>query len=389
MRNIVIILDGCGCGELPDAADYSDTGSNTLGNIAKSMNGLDLPNLQAMGLGSIASIDGIDPAPIPNSSFGKMAERSKGKDSTVGHWELFGIVSDAPLPTYPDGFPSQVMLRFERAIGCGTLGNKPASGTVIIEELGEEHLRTEKPIVYTSADSVFQIAAHKEVISLENLYRMCEQARRILQGKHAVGRVIARPFIGELGSFERTSERKDFSLPPPKKTLLDRAKEAGKEVLGIGKIDYLFAYHGLSRCTHTQNNTHGINEILSAVKNDSSELIVANLLDFDMIYGHRNDTKGYASALKEVDDALPRIIRSLDEEDILYITSDHGNDPTAPSTDHSREYVPLLVHGSKLEHKDLGTRETFADLGQTIAEFMGLPSLQAGKSFKDEITRQT
>jgi len=386
MRNLVLILDGCGCGELPDAAQYDDAGSNTLGNLARALNGLDLPAFHAMGLGNLAQIQGLHPIPNPTSSFGRMVERSKGKDSTIGHWELFGIVSKRPLPTYPNGFPDEIMHAFERAVGRQTLGNRPASGTTIIEELGREHLESGRPIVYTSADSVFQVAAHKDIIPLEELYRICGQARRILRGKHAVGRVIARPFVGKPGCFRRTSERKDFSLPPPGKTLLDFAREAGKEVLGIGKIDYIFANRGLSRCIHTENNAHGIREILSAVKNDPSELIIANLIDFDMVYGHRNDVKGYAAALREVDDALPRITQGLGEGDILYITSDHGNDPTTPSTDHSREYVPLLVHGPSLQNADLGTRDTFADLGQTIADFMGLPRLSVGTSFRHSIT---
>ncbi len=384
LRNIVLVLDGCGCGELPDAADYGDEGSNTLANTAEAMGGLDLPNLERLGLGNIIEIQGVRSG-VALSSYGKMAERSAGKDSTTGHWELFGVVSQRPFPTYPHGFPPEVIRPFEEAIGRKILGNKPASGTVIIEELGREHIETSKPIIYTSADSVFQIAAHKDIIPLDELYEMCGAARRMLTGRHAVGRVIARPFIGRPGRFQRTSERKDFSLPPPQKTLLELAKESGKQVLGIGKIDYLFAHRGLSRCIHTESNTQGISQIQSALRNDDSDLLVANLIDFDMLYGHRNDYVGYAGALKEVDDALPSILDMLGRDDALYITSDHGNDPTTPSTDHSREYVPLLVYGQSLaKNRDLGTRRTFADLGQTIAHFMGL-KLSVGESFGSKI----
>ncbi len=379
----MLILDGCGCGELPDAGDYGDQGSDTLANTAKAVGGLDLPNLQNLGLGNIEDIKGVKPG-VGLSSFGRMVERSIGKDSITGHWELFGVVCGMPFPTYPRGFPPEVIEPFERAIGRRVLGNKPASGTMIIEELGREHMKTGRPIVYTSADSVFQVAAHREVIPLDDLYGICEVARKILRGRHAVGRVIARPFTGEPGSFQRTAERKDLSLPPPEPTLLDRAKESGREVLGIGKIDYLFAGRGLSECVHTQDNAHGIREICGALRNSASDLIVANLIDFDMVYGHRNDFRGYARALRELDDAVPHMLDLLGEDDILYITSDHGNDPTTPSTDHSREYVPLLVYGESLvKNRDLGIRETYADLGQTIADLMDL-RLSTGTSFRRE-----
>jgi phosphopentomutase len=315
-----------------------------------------------------------------------MAERSAGKDTTSGHWELMGLILDRPFPVYPDGFPPEIIGAFEQAIGRPVLGNRPASGTEIIAELGEQHLRTGYPIVYTSADSVFQIAAHEEVIPVEDLYRYCLIARRLLAGKHGVGRVIARPFLGRPGAFYRTARRRDFSLPPPRPTLLDRLKEHGHEVVGIGKIEDIFAGRGLTRIYHTEDNQDGVAKTLEALKQSASGLVFTNLVDYDMLYGHRNDPVGYARALEQFDARVPEIISALRPRDFLVITADHGCDPTTPGTDHTREYVPLLalVAGNG-EARDLGTRETFADVAATLAEVFGLPAPEAGTSFWGEM----
>lgn len=386
-RVIVIILDGVGIGELPDADKYGDNGSNTLGNLARVLGGLHLPNLQKLGLGNIAEIAGVNPADQPLGNYGKMAEVSPGKDSTTGHWEIGGVHLDFAFPTYPDGFPEEIIREFTRQTGREILGNKPASGTEIIKELGEEHLRTGKLIIYTSADSVFQIAAHEEVVPPEELYRICQIARNILQGKHAVARVIARPFVGTNASdFTRTRGRRDFSLKPPRKTVLDILQEHGINTIGIGKIDDLYAGQGLNRKIHTKSNADGVREIISQLKSVREGLIMANLVDFDMLYGHRNDPEGFYRELASFDHALNEILPLIDEHTVLMITADHGNDPTTPSTDHSREYVPLLVYGPSLKKGVyLGIRRTFADLGQTVAEIFGIPPTPAGTSFWKEI----
>jgi len=389
-RVILTILDSVGIGELPDADVYNDRGSNTLVNTAQAVGGLRLPNLEKLGLGNIDRIKGVRGYKDCLASYGKMAEKSSGKDTTIGHWEIAGIISDKPFPTYPQGFPDEVILLFQRTIGRKVLGNKPASGTAIIEELGKEHIETGYPIVYTSADSVFQIAAHEKIIPLPKLYKMCKQAREILQGKHAVARVIARPFIGQPGAFVRTSHRKDYSLPPPQKTVLDFAIQSGYEVIGIGKINDIFAGQGITKDIHAKNNEEVVDQIIRFTKNNHLEksIIFSNLVDFDMLYGHRNNIKGYAKALEDFDIKLPEIIKNLKHSDILIITADHGCDPTTPSTDHSREYVPLLIYGNVIRKCiNLGTLNSFADLSATISDILNINHTKFGKSFKDLILK--
>jgi phosphopentomutase len=385
-RVILIILDSCGIGELPDAKLYGDEGSNTIVNTAKAVCGLRLPNLQRLGLGNIDTILGVGSNPIAEANFGKMAEISPGKDSTTGHWEIMGLLLQKPFPVYPHGFPQEIIKQFEKAIGRKSLGNKPASGTEIIKELGEEHIRSGKPIVYTSADSVFQIAAHEEIISIDELYEMCAIARKILQGEHGVARVIARPFVGKPGSFKRTERRKDFSLPPTGETILDILKRSGIPVIGIGKIKDLFAGRGLSESIHTKNNSDGMDKLVEAMKTFKIGLIFINLVDFDMLWGHRNDHSGFATGLEEFDKRLSEVLNLLASEDVLIITADHGCDPTTPSTDHSREYVPLLVHGRSIKsNTNLGIRESFSDVGATIAEIFDVKGTGQGRSFLPEI----
>jgi len=387
-RVIIVVLDSAGIGEMPDAAEYGDEGSNTLGNIAAAVSGFSLPNLEKLGLGNIDGIVGFKPVGEPLGCYGKMAERSAGKDTTTGHWELAGITLQRPFPVYPDGFPEEVVRRFENEIGTKTLGNYPASGTVIINELGHQHVKTGYPIIYTSADSVFQVAAHEDVIPPDRLYRICRIARRILTGEHAVGRVIARPFTGTEGNYTRTANRRDFSLEPPDKTLLDHVNEAGLEVKAVGKIDDIFAGRGITESVHTQGNMDGVDKTIRFIREDFSGLIFANLVDFDMKFGHRNDTVGYANALREFDGRVPEIIGSMKEHDILFITADHGCDPTTASTDHSREYVPLLVYGRNARRGvDLGTRKTFSDLAQTAAEYLGIDARFGAESFLSDIVK--
>jgi phosphopentomutase len=384
---VLVILDGVGIGALPDAGRYGDEGSNTLGNLARAVGGLNLPNLTRAGLGNIAPLEGVPSRAQPLADFGKMAEASPGKDSTSGHWEIAGLILEKPFPTYPDGFPPEVIEPFEKAVGREILGNKAASGTEIIKELGDEHVRTGKPIVYTSADSVFQIAAHTDVIPLEELYRISKIAREQLTGKHAVGRVIARPFEGPSGAYVRTPDRKDFSLCPPGPTLLDMLKDKGLKTISVGKVDHLFAKRGFTDTIHTRSNSEGIAQIIDQAASDVVGLVFANLVDFDMLWGHRNNTEGFRQGLEQFDKALPSIMEPLKGDDILVITADHGNDPTTPSTDHSREYVPLLVYGKNLWHGvDLGVRSTFADLGATIGEVFGVKT-EHGTSFLGEISR--
>jgi len=388
-RVIIIVLDSMGVGELPDAAEYGDEGSNTLANTAKVVGGLLLPQMQKLGLGNIIAIEGVPLCDEPLGAYGRMAEVSKGKDTTTGHWEIAGIHSPRLLPTYPNGFPKELIEEYERRIGRKTLGNYPRSGTVIIQELGEEHIRTGYPIVYTSADSVFQVAAHEEVIPIEELYRICQIAREMLVGEHAVGRVIARPFVGEPGNFTRTERRKDFSILPPEPTLLDRLVAAGQPVMGVGKIEDIFAHRGLSHSVHSPNNMACVDQTLAFMKESQRGLIFTNLIDFDMLWGHRNNPQGYAGGLEDFDRRLPEIMAAMTAQDILFLTADHGNDPTTPSTDHSREYVPLLVYGSTVKPGvDLGTRETFADLGATVAVLLGIEPLPFGTSFAEEILRE-
>lgn len=385
-RAIIIVLDSAGVGEMPDAKGYGDEGSNTIGNIAKAVGGLALPNMGKLGLGNIIDIEGVPRERNPAGAFGKAAEKSLGKDTTTGHWEIAGIISEKPFPTYPKGFPGDLIYRFEQRIGTGILGNMTASGTEIIEELGEIHMRTGYPIVYTSADSVFQIAAHEEVIPIERLYEICRIAREILKGDHAVARVIARPFIGKPGGFSRTYNRADFSLKPPKPTLLDAVISSGKEVFAVGKIWDIFAGQGITKTYHTEGNMDGADKTLKAMDELTQGLIFTNLVDFDMLYGHRNDPQGYAKALKEFDARLPDIMSKMRDADVLLITADHGCDPTTVSTDHSREYVPILLRGNSIKcGADVGIRPSFADIGQTIADMLECGELLHGKSFKDMI----
>lgn len=380
-RVIVLVLDGVGIGELPDAAEYGDTGSNTLVNIAAACNGLHLPTLERLGLGNIEDICGIAKVEEPLACFGKMAEQSPGKDSTSGHWELFGIILDKPFPTYPDGFPDCIMQEFETRIGHTTIGNKPASGTEIIQELGNEHIRTKQPIVYTSADSVFQIACHTDVFSVDELYKFCRIAREILVNEHAVGRVIARPFTGMFPDFHRTKDRRDFSLEPPEPTLLDLCKLKGYEVIAIGKIDDLMGRRGYTRSYHSVLDTECVDFVLNAMQTLDRGLIVANFVQFDMDWGHRNDIYGFRDGLVEIDRGIEKIIQQVKQHDLLFITADHGNDPTTASTDHSREYVPLLVLTNKKKGHDLGIRESFSDLAQTISRYFGFEGIRHGKDF--------
>ncbi|MGI6424273.1 MAG: phosphopentomutase [Tepidanaerobacteraceae bacterium] len=381
-RVLLLILDSVGIGELPDARKYNDEGSNTLGNMAEAVGGLNLPNLQQLGLGNIGDIKGVPPTSKAIGSYGKAAEKSAGKDTTTGHWELAGIISERPFPVYPNGFPSEVIYEFEKRIGIKVLGNKVASGTKIIEELGQEHIKTRKPIVYTSADSVFQIAAHEEIVPLEKLYEMCRIAREILKGEHAVARVIARPFIGEPGKFIRTYNRSDFSLTPPYATLLDHVTQAGMQVFAVGKIWDIFAGQGITKAFHTKGNMDGVDKTLEAMEQLERGLVFTNLVDFDSLYGHRNNPIGYAKALEEFDERLPQILSKLSNDDVIIITADHGCDPTTQSTDHSREYVPVMIFGSRIKDVNLGILETFSDIGQTVADLLGCEKLKNGKSFK-------
>ncbi len=387
---VFIVLDGVGVGALPDAAAYGDRGANTLAGTARAVDGLHLPNLSRLGLGNIIPVQGLTPARQAEACYGKMAERSAGKDSTTGHWELAGLVTSHPFPLYPKGFPRDVLDAFLAATGCeGVLGNVPASGTEIIKELGEEHIRTGFPIVYTSGDSVFQIAAHEGVIPLDRLYEICLKTRNeVTVGKHAVGRVIARPFIGSSGSFTRTANRRDFALEPPSSTLLDLLQEAGVETVGIGKIDDLFSGRGLKQKIHTRSNAEGVQETIAAAAGLQTGMVMTNLVDFDTLYGHRQDPRGLAKALTEFDAALPKILNVIGDEDVLVLTADHGNDPTDQSTDHSREYVPLLWYTTWGKRNiDLGVRPSFADAGKTVGEYFGLgaPGTLAGNSFLSQV----
>jgi phosphopentomutase len=383
-RVIWIVLDSVGIGEMPDAAAYGDQGSDTLGNIARQRR-LHLPNLCRLGLANIKPIAGLEPAAAPIGDFGKCALASPGKDTTTGHWEMAGIHLDKPLPLFPHGFPPEIMQPFEERIGRRTLGNKAASGTEIIQELGDEHMRTGSPIVYTSADSVFQVAAHEDVIPLFELYKTCETARDLLRGPYEVGRVIARPFTGEPGAFTRTTNRHDYAVPPPRGMLLDQLKAKGVEIYSVGKIFDIFLGRGIGEQQKITSNADGMAKTLAAMDELERGLIFVNLVDFDMLYGHRNDVEGYARALEQVDRWLPALERHLREDDLLILTADHGGDPTTPSTDHSREYVPLLVYGKHAAHGvNLGVRGSLADIGQTVAENFGT-SIATGKSFLGEL----
>lgn len=383
-RVILTVLDGVGVGALPDAASYGDVGSNTLAHVVAYASPA-LPNMAKIGLGQIDGA-GYPAMNQAKGAFGKARERSPGKDTTTGHWEMAGLVLKQPFPTYPGGFPKEVMDAFERAIGSKTLGNKPASGTEILVELGETHLKTGYPIVYTSADSVFQIACHESIFPPEKLYEICETARRILVGEHAVGRVIARPFAGEPGNFVRTPRRRDFSLDPTGETLLDIVKAAGMQVMGVGKIEDIFNHRGLTRSNHAAGNPACIEAMLDYMREDYTGLLFTNLVDTDMVYGHRNDPIGYAQALTYFDSKLPEVFSLMGPEDLLIITADHGVDPTFPGTDHTREHVPILCWYKGMKKLvNLGVRDTFADIGATAAEYLGLAQRFGAKSFLSEI----
>ncbi len=381
-RFCLIVVDSLGIGAMPDAALYGDAGSHTLGNLAKAVGGLALPNFARLGLGNIAELQGVPPAPRPSGSFGKMAERSPGKDTTTGHWEMMGVVLDKPLALYPNGFPDEIVGPWLHAIGVsGALANRAASGTEIIKEFGEEHQRSGWPILYTSADSVFQVACHEATVPVAKLYAWCEAARKILD-PYQVARVIARPFVGEPGSYRRTYNRKDFSLQPPGETALDRLAAEDVPVVGVGKIPDIFDNRGIARGVHTEGNTDGLaktRELLSEVREG---FLFVNLVDHDMLYGHRRDVPGYQRALQEIDAALPSLLERLGQGDVLAFTADHGCDPTAPGTDHTREHVPILAYSkTRQEGSPLGTRRSFCDLGQTVLEHFGLRPMPHGESF--------
>lgn len=385
-RVIWIVLDSVGMGEMKDAKKYGDEGANTLGNISKTLGGLNLPNLVKLGLGNIDEIQGIKKCDEPVGCYARFAGASDGKDTTTGHWEMGGIVLEEAFPSFPQGFPSDIVDAYEKAIGRKVLGNKVASGTAILEELGEEHCATSMPILYTSADSVFQIAAHEDVIPLEELYKMCETARELLTGKYAVARVIARPFKGKPGEFSRTSNRRDFSLVPPYETILDKLKNNNLNVMAVGKIEDIFATKGVTESVHTIDNMDGIDKTLEYMKLNKKGLIFTNLVDFDMKWGHRRDTQAYGKGLEDFDVKLSLILEAMREKDVLFITADHGCDPTFKGTDHTREYVPFVAYGKGLKKNiNLGTRKTFADMGQTVAEIFEVEKLSNGESFLREI----
>ena len=388
MKVLIVVTDSLGVGEMPDAADYGDKGADTFGHIWEFNNGLQIPNMLKLGWGNIQGVmEGRLASPEPMGCFGKMAEASKGKDTTTGHWEIAGLKTDVPFKTYPNGFPKEFMDMYEKAIGIECIGNYPASGTQIIEDLGDESEATGKPIVYTSADSVFQIALNVEKFGLDTLYHYCEVAREMLVGEFACGRVIARPYIiNDEGERERTSDRHDYSVTPFGPTILDKIKEAGKTVYAVGKISDIFNGAGVTESVHNKNDMNGVDNTLDALDKDFDGFIFTNLVDFDAKYGHRRDPKGYGENIERFDARIPEIIEHMSDDDILFITADHGNDPTAPGTDHTREYVPVIAYGKKLKKGvELGIRSTFADLGATVCDLLGVEGTGFGTSFKEEI----
>lgn len=385
-RICLVVLDSVGIGELPDADRFGDVGSHTLGHIAKRVPGFSLPNMQKLGLGNIAPLQGIPPADQPEAAFGKMAEVSVGKDTMTGHWELMGLKVTIPFQTYPNGFPPDLIQALETKTGRKVIGNKPASGTEILDELGAEQMKTGAWIVYTSADSVMQIAAHEEVIPLQELYTACLVARELTVGEHAVGRVIARPYIGQPGAFKRTPNRHDYAVTPPAPTVMNGLKDAGLDCMAIGKINDIYSGEGVTAAFHTNSNDHGIQETIRVMGEPFHGLSFTNLVDFDSLYGHRRDPEGYGRALQDFDRQLPELMARIGEEDLLLLTADHGNDPIHPGTDHTREYVPLLVWSPGMKKAiSLGVRATFADVGATIAANFKLPAPQFGTSFLAEI----
>jgi phosphopentomutase len=386
-RAILIVLDSLGVGELPDAASYGDQGSHTLGHIAERV-ALSIPALASLGLPNVVSLHGVRPADRPRGAFGRMAERSAGKDSVTGHWELAGLVLDRAFPTFPNGFHPDLIAAFERRIGRGTLGNEVASGTEIIDRLGARHLQTGLPIVYTSADSVFQIAAHEDVVPLSTLYGWCEAAYELAVKELGVGRVIARPFVGRHGAFSRTANRHDYALPPTADTLLDHLTKAGITVTAVGKVGDLFAGRGVTQSWPTRSDDEGMDRLVEVMGRQERGMVFVNLVDFDTLYGHRNDVAGYAANLERFDRRLEALLPTLGPRDVLIITADHGNDPATPSTDHSREYVPVLIYGDAVAPgTNLGTRDTFADVGQTVAAMFGVGPLAHGTSMLEELRR--
>lgn len=387
-RVIWMIIDSVGIGALPDSEKFGDINVDTLGNIVRKCKDIKIPNMVKLGLANIEGIDTLESIEYPIGSYGRASEVSKGKDTTTGHWEMTGVLVETPFKTYENGFTEDIIEEFERRTNRKVIGNKPASGTAILDELGEQHMKTGEIIVYTSADSVFQIAAHEEIVSLDELYKMCEIAREIMMGDNAVARIIARPFVGKPGSFERTSNRRDYSLSPFEDTVLDNVKNAKMDVVGVGKIEDIFNQQGITEAIHTHDNMDGVDQTINYMKKENTGLIFTNLVDFDSKYGHRRDVEGYKKALEEFDARIPEILENMNEDDILIINSDHGNDPTYKGTDHTREYIPILVYGKKIKSGlNLGTRKSFADIGATVADILNVEMPKHGNSFKNEIMK--
>ena len=387
-RVIWMVIDSVGIGALPDSQKFGDVNVDTLGNIVRSCKGIKIPNMIKLGLANIEGVDSLENIESPIGCYGRCSEVSKGKDTTTGHWEMTGVLVETPFKTFENGFPKDIIEEFERRSNRKVIGNKPASGTAILDELGEQHMNTGEVIVYTSADSVFQIAAHEEIVSLDELYKMCEIAREIMMGDNAVARIIARPFIGKPGAFERTSNRRDYSLSPFEDTVLDNIKNSNLDVIGVGKIEDIFNKQGITEAIHTHDNMDGVNQTINYMKKETKGLIFTNLVDFDSKYGHRRDVEGYKNALEEFDARIPEILENMNDDDVLIINSDHGNDPTYKGTDHTREYIPVLVYGKNLKSGlNLGTRNSFADIGATVADILNVEMPKHGQSFKNEIMK--
>ena len=385
-RVIWMVIDSVGIGALPDSQKFGDVNVDTLGNIVRACKGIKIPNMIKLGLANIEGVDSLENIESPIGCYGRCSEVSKGKDTTTGHWEMTGVLVETPFKTFENGFPKDIIEEFERRSNRKVIGNKPASGTAILDELGEQHMNTGEVIVYTSADSVFQIAAHEEIVSLDELYKMCEIAREIMMGDNAVARIIARPFIGKPGAFERTSNRRDYSLSPFEDTVLDNIKNSNLDVIGVGKIEDIFNQQGITEAIHTHDNMDGVNQTINYMKKETKGLIFTNLVDFDSKYGHRRDVEGYKNALEEFDARIPEILENMNDDDVLIINSDHGNDPTYKGTDHTREYIPVLVYGKNLKSGlNLGTRNSFADIGATVADIFNVEMPKHGQSFKKEI----